>query len=327
MTKTRRMKPLQIVERISFSFSSAEGKCSFDSFPLVVAKRSYVNVLVKKKSFGGDHHLSTRSQPKNSCVPKPVVSCQRAEHMWTCKVILVLGLLLSFAIGSYADVTTTTWSTSMTQHHTRGSFNITTTDSGTSSAEMQLTSISYGSTSNSIYMAESPQSTTGGGFTLSYEIKVDSSSVADSIFAFIGTSSIPSQEDTTTAGNGMIIAFIVYQFATSGRGIYLRKTTSSSYSTVATYTSGVTASGNWETITITYTPSSTNTWKVGRSVYFAFIVCFCLFLSIYVCPSVCLPLSPRLIWLEFSALHQLFLLLIYSFFYRTVRCLIFYIHT
>jgi hypothetical protein len=266
---------------IEDSFSSAE---RYDSLNSEVFKESYTKAPAKTKYFGGDDHHSTRSRLKNSSFTNNEVSYRRHGY-WHCEVILVLGLLLTFVIGGNADVTTTTWSTSMTQHHTKGSFNITTTDSGTSSAEMQLTSISYGSTSNSIYMAESPQSATGGGFTLSYEIKVDSASVADSIFAFIGTSSIPSQEDTTTAGTGMIIAFIVYQYATSGKGIYLRKTTSSSYSTVATYTSGVTASGNWESITITYTPSSTNTWKVCscRCICLYAASLDCLFLSVSVC--------------------------------------------
>jgi hypothetical protein len=146
----------------------------------------------------------------------------------------------------------------MTQYHISG-FNITVTNSGTSAAEMRFTSTSYKSTSNAIYKYGSPQSTTGGGFTLSFEIKISKGSSGDAIYAFIGQSSVPSKESPTGVGTGMIIAFDVYKSHPSG--IYLTQT-SSGASTNLVYYSTFSASGYWEPVVIVYTPSATDTWQV-----------------------------------------------------------------
>jgi hypothetical protein len=186
--------------------------------------------------------------------------------------VLLFMTFLSFAsqkaVFVLADVTTSTWSTSMTQYHSAGTYYISTTNSGSSSAEMQFTSIGTKAVSNAVYMSESPQSTTGGGFTLSYEMKIDSSSLADEMFTFIGLSSVPSSSGITTSGNGVTVSFNVYSNSGNGAypGIYLYKVSSSAVTTLASYTTGVSASGSWESFTIQYTPSSTNTWKVSRSV-------------------------------------------------------------
>ena len=164
----------------------------------------------------------------------------------------------------------------MTQYHARGDFSISTSGSG-SSTEMQLTSKDVASTCNYVYKSESPQSTTGGGFTLSYQFKVDSSSEADEVYAFIGhsTSGIPTSGDSTSTSNGMIITFSIYTGNSDiPAGIYLRKTTSSTNTKLATYTSGISASGNWESFTVQYTPSSTNTWKVGNTAFLFLVYYF-----------------------------------------------------
>jgi hypothetical protein len=173
-------------------------------------------------------------------------------------VNLALLCFFCFIFMTSADVTTSTWSTAMTQYHYQGSFSIITTNSGTSAAEMQLTSTAYKSTVNAVYKSESPQSSTGGGFTLSLEIKA-ANAVADAIYVFIGQSSVPISEGPTGCGIGMLVAFTVY--AKRPNGIYLLKT-SLGASTTLMYYSGFAASGYWEPVVITYTPTSTNTWQV-----------------------------------------------------------------
>jgi hypothetical protein len=194
-------------------------------------------------------------QRVRSTIKKAVLYSGLKPRFW----MLVVVSMISFLTMTSADVTTSTWSTEMTQYHARGSYYISTTNSGTSSAEMQLVSYYYTSTCNAVYKEESPQSASGGGFTLSFQIKIATYSNADSIYAFIGTSKVPTTESPTDAGTGMVIAFDVYKW--NPPGIYLTKTTSSANSKLATYSS-FSASGSWESVTITYTPSSTNTWKV-----------------------------------------------------------------
>jgi hypothetical protein len=127
---------------------------------------------------------------------------------------------------------------------------------------MQLASYGVTSTSNVIYAWQNILSATsgGGGFQLSFEFKIGSSALADSIYVFFGTSSLPSAEDSTTCGAGIIVALDVYSAVP--KGIYLRKVSSSgTNSKLASYTS-FSASGSWETCTITYSAATTNTWKV-----------------------------------------------------------------
>ena len=171
---------------------------------------------------------------------------------------------------STSGITTSTWSTVMKQSHLAGSYYISSSGSG-SSTEMHLASSSYTSTANVVYAWQNILSATsgGGGFQLSFEFKIGSSAVADSIYAFFGTSSLPSAEDSTTCGAGIIVALDVY--STVPKGIYLRKVSSSGTNTkLASYTS-FSASGSWESCTITYSASATNTWKVRLFSFYKFI--------------------------------------------------------
>jgi hypothetical protein len=165
----------------------------------------------------------------------------------------------------------------MQQHHEKGSFYITTTNSGTSDAEMQLVSSSAMYTSNSIYRVGRPQSETSNGFTLSFQLKIDWWSEADAIFAFFGTSRVPDNEWPPYPGNSsIVIGFNIYRYGP--QGIYLRRVNSTGYySTLASY-SEFYASGNWESVTITYIPSSSNSWKVCvRGIIQAFPLVHCSF--------------------------------------------------
>jgi hypothetical protein len=161
---------------------------------------------------------------------------------------------------STGAITTSTWSTVMKQYHYQGSYYISTTDKGSSSAVMQLASSSYGSNSNSIYAWQRimTASSGGGGFQLSFEGKISTSSTADGIFVFFGTSSIPENQGTSSIGSGILIGFDIYNSK-----IELRKSTSGTNSQLTQYTSYSSAkSGNWESYTITYSADTTNTWKV-----------------------------------------------------------------
>jgi hypothetical protein len=160
----------------------------------------------------------------------------------------------------------------MKKYHDTGSFTIITTDSGSSSAVMQLGSSSYSQYSNSVYAWQRimTDSTGGGGFQLSFEVKIATSAIADSIFVFFGTSSIPQNQDTSSIGSGILIGFDIYNSK-----IVLKKSTSGTNSELTTYTSYTSAkSGNWESYTITYSAHTTNTWKVRQPAVQTMIVGF-----------------------------------------------------
>jgi hypothetical protein len=154
-------------------------------------------------------------------------------------------------------VTVANWSSSLNKRKIKGDFEAITNGCGPN-AEMQLSKDGQESNANAVY---AEQDILSKAFKLSFDLKICRNARADSIYAFFGTSSLPATEFETGCGDGVIVALSVYD--QRPRGIHLVKITSSKIELLRHY-SDFHASGNWEDLTISYQPSTTDTWKVRR---------------------------------------------------------------
>jgi hypothetical protein len=152
------------------------------------------------------------------------------------------------------------WYTTLTLNHGSGTY--TAVSSGAApDIEYQLVSSSYGSTANTFYQSLRIQDYST--FTLYFEIKISTSSVADAIWFFVGSTSIPSTE--ASPYNGYLLNFDVYSFnAFSARGIYLLNggASGATGTSVASNTSTNFLAGTWKSVVVKYTKGTTNTWVI-----------------------------------------------------------------
>jgi hypothetical protein len=174
------------------------------------------------------------------------------------------------ALAAAMDLTADNWHEEMEKVQVYGSFSPV-SNPAAGRTELQLGSSSCYSSCNAVCSYTKPQAEPARGFTCSFDIRVGFAARADAVYFFCGGRAVPQSE--SDAQGGVIVAFDVFDgfpggAGRSGAGIYLvtgggEVAESGSYSTA----------WDWESVSITYTPSAEGTWKVRiRTRYILYIM-------------------------------------------------------